>query len=185
MLFNIIPRKKIDNSQPPNLKHSERMSKRFKYTKNDAGAFICPHCPYTNANQSSMHYHLKAHLDVKDYKCEHCDQKYPQKQLLELHMLRRHADKPDVEQLKKKVFKCPCCDYKDIQKSNRLIHFLRVHMKPLVQKLIQPSKEEGCVAKCSECNRDCKSMTQFYYHAASCVKVEPGHTMAVSWKEIQ
>jgi hypothetical protein len=28
-------------------------------------------------------------------------------------------------------------------------------------------------------------MTQFYYHAASCVKVESGHTLATAWKEVQ
>ena len=163
------------------------MVKRFKYTKNDDGIFICPHCPYTNPNQSSMHYHLKAHLDVKDYKCDHCDQRYPQKALLDLHLLRRHTDKPEVEQLKKKVFKCPVkgCDYQDVQKSNRIIHFLRMHLKPLVQKLITPSKAEGCVAKCAECNRECKSMTQFYYHASTCVKVETSETLYKEWNEVK
>jgi hypothetical protein len=163
------------------------MPRLFKYTKNENGGFICPHCDYTNQNQSSMHYHLKTHAKIREHVCEYCKIDFPQKSLLDLHITARHAEKLKPSELKEKTFKCPCkgCDYKDVRKGNRLIHFVRVHLKELVAKLKIDSEASECIAKCTACEKEFKSMTQFYYHAGKCVTVPKSHTLAPEWASVR
>ena len=164
------------------------MPRMFKYTKNEQGVFICPDCPYTSRNQPTMHYHLKnTHANIRDHVCSYCKIDFSQKALLDLHITARHSDKLKPSELKDKMFTCPCngCDYKDVRKGNRLIHFLRVHLKELVNKLYVDTKETGFVAKCNCCEKDFKSMTQFYYHAGQCVKLPSSHILNNEWISIR
>lgn len=139
----------------------------YEYKKNKNGDFICGHCDFTAKNQSTMHYHLKKHEGSLPHPCKHCDARFVQKGLLDMHIKSRHPETLE----KKETFKCPCsnCDYEDIRKGNRLIHFLRVHMKDLTLALKVKPSDSIYVASCKTCTKSFKSMTQFYYHAAGCV----------------
>jgi hypothetical protein len=153
-----------------------------QYIKNAEGQFICPHCDYTARIQSTMHYHLKKHEGALPHACKHCDSKFLQKNLLELHIRSRHKETIKSQE----TFKCPCndCDYEDMRKGNRLIHFVRVHLKDLTEALKNKTDAEGCITSCSCCNKSFKSMTQFYYHAAGCVKPTQNHDYYSSWEQI-
>ncbi len=155
----------------------------LKYIKNANGDFTCPHCEFTATHQSTMHYHLKKHDGALPHACKHCDMRFLQKSLLDLHVKSRHTETLE----KKDMFKCPCsgCGYEDIRKGNRLIHFVRIHLKKLVDGLKTKSTTEGCVASCTECNQSFKSLTQFYYHAASCVKPAQDHPMFNDWMTVR
>ena len=152
----------------------------LQYTKNSDGTFLCPHCPYTARIQSTMHYHLKKHEGALPHACKHCNQKFLQKGLLDLHVSARHQE---TIQIKQDKFKCPCktCEYEDIRKGNRLIHFLRIHLKDITDGLKTKTTEPNCVTDCSQCKKSFKSITQFYYHASSCVNPSETHPLYSEW----
>jgi hypothetical protein len=154
-----------------------------KYQKNALGQYMCPHCAYTARIQSTMHYHLKKHDGALPHACTHCNQKFLQKSLLDLHISARHEETLEKKQEK---FKCPCtgCSYEDFRKGNRLIHFLRVHMKDCTDSLKEKSKESDSVIACKGCLKSFKSVTQFYYHASSCVNPSEQHPYHAQWLEV-
>jgi hypothetical protein len=153
----------------------------YQYQKNTAGDYLCTHCDFTAKNQSTMHYHLKKHEGCLPHPCKHCDARFVQKGLLDMHIKSRHPETLE----KKEMFKCPCnnCDYEDLRKGNRLIHFVRIHMKDLSDAL--KTKSEGNATACKYCNKTFKSMTQFYYHAASCIKPDSNHSMYSMYERIK
>jgi len=154
------------------------------YKKNEEDRYICSHCPYTARIQSTMHYHLKKHQGALPHACKHCSQKFLQKSLLDLHISARHKEVLQTQEQNK--FKCPCCSYEDIRKGNRMIHFLRVHLKDCTNTLKIPIKDATpYVASCKGCTNQFKSMTQFYYHASSCVTPNETHKYYKDWKSIQ
>ncbi len=174
---------KIDRGRGTSLKYQIVTKMVLVYTKNADGEFTCPHCEYTARIQSTMHYHLKKHEGTLPHVCKHCDMRFLQKSYLDMHVKSRHADTLE----KKDTFKCPCnnCGYEDIRKSNRRIHFVRVHLKPLVDAIKTKTSVEGCVASCSECNQSFKSMTQFYYHSAGCIKPTEQHPLYNDWMTVR
>ena len=155
----------------------------IQYMKNNDGHYVCPHCDVTARIQSTMHYHLKKHEGALPHACKHCDSRFLQKNLLELHIRSRHKEASEV----KATFKCPCenCEYEDIRKGNRLIHFVRIHLKELALALQTKTDNDGCATSCSCCNKSFKSMTQFYYHASACVKPTAEHPFYSKWVELQ
>jgi len=155
----------------------------LKYQKNVSGDFICSHCDYTARIQSTMHYHLKKHEGALPHSCKHCNQKFLQKGLLELHISARHQETLTE---KKEKFQCPCdtCKYEDIRKGNCLIHFVRVHYKELTEAIKRKSKVEGMCAECDSCKKTFKSMTQFYYHASSCIKPPENTILYTQWRSL-
>ena len=155
----------------------------FKYVKNTEGHFVCHHCQFTAKNQSTMHYHLAGHDNVLPHKCKHCEQRFPQKSVLDIHLKLKHAETLDT----KETFKCPCngCEYEDIRKGNRLIHFIRVHLKDVVGKLKAKTSVEDCVCACSACDKSFKSSTMFFYHAHACVNPPSTHTHYNEWMSMQ
>lgn len=161
----------------------------FKYIKNAEGQFVCNHCQFTAKNQSTMHYHLAGHDNVLPHKCKHCDQRFPQKSVLDIHLKLKHAETLE----KKETFKCPCngCNYEDIRKGNRLIHFIRVHLKEVVGKLKVTAKastenpNEDYVCSCSSCDKSFKSNTMFFYHAHTCVNLSSTHKHYDDWVAMQ
>lgn len=155
-----------------------------KYQKNEQGQFICTHCDYTARIQSTMHYHLKKHEGALPHACKHCNQKFLQKGLLDLHISARHKETLTEKQ---ETFQC-CfkgCEYNDIRKGNRLIHYIRVHLKKFTDSLREKSQEEKCVSKCKSCQTSFKSMTQFYYHASNCINLSEDHALYNEWIEIR
>ena len=184
----------------------------LKYQKNAEGHFICSHCPYTAKNQSTMHYHLKKHDGALPHACKHCNQKFLQKSLLDLHTSARHPNACGhcnhkefeykaqldthivtthtnvVAKDVKEKFKCPCnsCGYEDLRKGNRLIHFIRVHLKEYTDSLKVKSVEPNCITSCKSCKKSFKSMTQFYYHASNCViPPQENHALYKDWLAVK
>jgi transcription elongation factor Elf1 len=79
----------------------------LKYQKNVDGIFTCIHCPYTAKNQSTMHYHLKKHEGALPHACKHCNQKFLQKSLLDLHTTARHPNA------------CNHCNHKEFEQKSQ------------------------------------------------------------------
>jgi len=104
--------------------------------------------------------------------------KFLQKSVLDLHIKSKHSDKV------KKEFLCPCCDYTDLRKGNCIIHFARIHLKELTDKMKQKSAEPNNVAQCSECSKNFKNMTGYYYHLGSCITLEKTHPQYEAWTKI-
>jgi hypothetical protein len=152
------------------------------YHKNESGEFLCQHCQYTAHNQSTMHYHLKKHEGALPHSCKHCDARFLQKSLLDMHIKSRHSETLEH----KETFKCPCngCAYEDLRKGNRLIHFVRVHLKDLTDSLKCKPTDESCIASCKVCSQNFKSLTQFYYHASKCVSPTTEHTLHKEWNQL-
>lgn len=156
---------------------------KLHYNKNDQDEYVCSHCEFVSKNQSTMHYHLKKHDGPLPHPCKHCDARFLQKSLLDLHIRARHSETLE----KKDMFKCPCnnCDYQDIRKGNRNIHFIRIHLRDVLDKLNDTPTEPNCTIACKECRQNFKSMTQFFYHALGCVKVDSGHEYYDQWMSIK
>lgn len=175
-----------------------------KYKKNANGEFTCSHCVFVAKNQSTMHYHLKKHEGALPYACNHCNQKFLQKGLLDLHIYSKHpnactqcnvqefTEKAQLEKhimmvhdpiVPKEKYKCPCegCEYEDIRKGNCRTHFIRVHLRTFTEAIQQKTNEKGCVTGCNSCNKTFKSMTLFYYHASSCVNLPETHELYSNW----
>ena len=150
----------------------------FIYKKNSNNNFICPDCPFTAHNQSTMHYHMRNHDGTLTHECPDCDMKFLQKCVLDLHIKSKHTTAT------KKEFSCPCCTYTDLRKGNCLIHFARIHLKELTDKMKLKAKESSMVAECSECSKNFKNMTGFYYHLGSCVKLPTTHEHYGAWAKI-
>ena len=139
---------------------------------------MCTDCDFTTHNQSTMHYHMRNHTGSLTHECSECTMKFLQKSILELHMKSKHNKNT------KKEFTCPCCDYSDLRKGNCLIHFARIHLKTLTDTMKSKSEMDGMVVECSECSKNFKNMTGFYYHLGSCIKLPPNHEHYAAWTKI-
>jgi len=149
----------------------------FIYTKNTAGHFTCRDCVFTTPNQSTMHYHLRNHDGTLTHECKHCDMKFLQKSILDLHIKSRH-------ETTKNTFSCPCCDYTDLRKGNCVIHFARIHLKKDTDALKGKPTLPATVAQCTKCTKSFKNMTGFYYHVSNCVQIEKSHPLSEQWKKV-
>ena len=150
----------------------------YVYKKNSDNDFICPDCPFTTHNQSTMHYHRRNHTGNLTYECTECSMKFLQKGVLDLHIKSKHTTND------KKEFNCPCCSYSDLRKGNCLIHFARIHLKELTDKMKLKPKDATSVAECSECSKNFKNTTSFYYHLGSCIKLPTDHAHYQAWAKI-
>ena len=143
--------------------------------------FTCTDCTFTTLNQSTMHYHYRNHEGTLTHECKECDKKFLQKSVLDLHIQSRHSKEPEI----KKEYKCECCSYSDLRKGNLGIHFARIHLKDITDKMKKKSTVPDTVAQCDSCSKSFKSMTLFYYHCASCVRLPETHAHADIWKKIR
>lgn len=136
----------------------------FKYTKNEDGLFICPHCQETKKNQNTMHYHLKKHEGSFPHSCKHCPKKFLHKNMLDLHISARH---PETTK-EKNEFECPVdgCTFSSLTKANRIIHFMRMHFGKILEKNKCISKDSKI--SCKLCEKSFNNSTAFYYHASKC-----------------
>jgi len=126
-----------------------------------------------------MHYHIKVkHTGELEYECADCDMKFSQKSQLNLHIKSRHSKKPVKE------YKCPCCPYTDLRKGNCVIHFTRIHLKDITDKIKLKPTEPNTVAYCSQCSKSFKSMTLYYYHVSSCIRLTDEHPLKNEWTEL-
>ncbi len=147
----------------------------FSYTKNEAGEFVCQHCNIVKKNQNTMHYHLRKHEGALPHVCpvKECPMKFLQKGMLDLHISARHPDRKEAKEKPAEVYDCPCCSFTSMTKANRRIHFARIHLKDLTEALKVKNNETN--PTCTECNKDFKSLTAFYYHTWNCMKLSPNH----------
>ena len=138
----------------------------YKYIRNEAGEFVCPHCQVVKKNQNTMHYHMKKHDGELPHECKHCKQRFLLPRILNLHLSAKHADKEKVEV--EEQFKCPHddCDYSSLTKANRRIHYFRVHMKDIISKNVEKNDD---AYTCKGCNKELNSQTSMYYHIGTCI----------------
>ncbi len=142
----------------------------IKYTKNDEGHFVCPHCGITKEKQNTMHYHIRKHEEQVSHTCKVCKKGFLQKQTLELHMKSRHADYLKAQGDEASKVYCPFddCNFSALTKGNCIIHCLRVHFKEEVQKIMNVDNETKTIT-CEECDKEFTSSCAFYYHCKNCV----------------
>lgn len=158
--------------------------------KNADGHFVCPHCQAVKKNQSTMYYHLKKHEGDLPHACKHCDMKFLQKYLLDLHMNAKHKEKVKNDDTVKKVtkFACTCegCDQTFLQKGNVRIHFMRMHMTDFVKTLKKPQDptKKPSDLYCGACDKTFNNTTTFFYHTFTAHKPPKEHRMYDEWKEL-
>jgi hypothetical protein len=154
----------------------------FTYTKNQDGLFTCAHCKFVAKNQSTMHYHLKKHDGVLPHPCSHCDQRFLQKGVLDLHIKIHHPE--TLEERNMFVCSFPGCEYEDAQKGNTHIHFLRVHMKDISDGIKRKSTDQAFKHCCTKCSQGFKSPTQFYYKTHACIIPSENHPNYQFWAKL-
>jgi len=150
----------------------------FIYTTNSDDNYVCNDCDFTTHNQSTMHYHMKKHIGGLEHECTECDMKFSQKSQLKLHINSRHSNKMA------KKYNCPCCAYTDLRKGNCVIHFTRIHLKDITDKMKLKPTEPNTVTCCSQCSKSFKSMTLYYYHVSSCIRLTDEHPLKNEWTEL-
>ena len=135
----------------------------YEYIKNDQGLYVCGICNQTKRLQSTMHYHLKKHEGKLPFECTACNKGFLHASTLELHKKAQHQKEQE------RLFKCPFrdCPYEGtLTKANLMIHYVRKHCKEEAAKLFSRD-----TSTCVKCEKVCKSMTAFHYHAVSCLEL--------------
>jgi len=152
----------------------------LKYTKNNDGQFVCPHCNYTKSNQSSMHYHMKKHEEQLSHVCKTCKKGFLQKQTLDLHIRSKHPESLKTNDAKK--LKCPFddCQFTSFTKGNCIIHCLRIHFQNELNQMMNINDDDEI--ECTECNQSFQSSCSFYYHAKKCL---PFDKKSDNYKKLQ
>ena len=142
----------------------------LKYTKNDKGQFVCPHCGVTKDKQNTMHYHMRKHEEQVSHTCKVCKKGFLQKQTLDMHIKSRHPEVLKGIDDSTKKFKCPFdkCEFSALTKGNCIIHCLRVHFQDEIKKMMTINDETKEI-ECEECCETFNSSTAFYYHCKKCI----------------
>jgi Zinc finger, C2H2 type len=159
------------------------VSRMSKYVRNEAGEYLCPHCPFTAKakNPSTMHYHLKAHSGETKYACTQCDKKFIQKSGLTQHMAQVHVDDgcsgsgsgsgSDTQKKIQTCWTCKLCQHVAKTKANMMIHIGRIHGKGWI-----PPLNDGC----SKCSKKFNSAGAYFYHATTCFEPTPEVAAAIA-----
>lgn len=147
-------------------------STRMIYIRNEHGLFVCPTCGVTKKNQSTMHYHMKTHEEVMEFKCKTCHKEFIHAQALKIHMEARHAKA-------KKGVACPVhdCPFESASKGNCRTHFLRIHCAKETAELLDRDMKTGDI-HCTGCGGEFSSLSAFYYHSVMCIDLPTGDARA-------
>lgn len=116
-----------------------------------------------------MHYHMKKHLEEKDFKCGDCQKAFLNKQGLETHMAARH---PATASATKRGFECPFegCPFVSTTKGNVRTHCMRKHFSEETSALLERDTATG-TSVCNACAESFSSLPAFFYHAIRCIAV--------------
>jgi transcription elongation factor Elf1 len=158
---------------PASSRTSSAKSSHIEYNpvKDEEGRilyFLCPVCGIAKNKQNTMYYHVKKHLEEKDFKCGSCDKAFLNKQGLETHMAARHP----ATSTAKRDYECPFedCTFSSTTKGNVRTHCMRKHFSEECSALLERDSDTGSVS-CDACKDRFKSLPAFFYHAIRCIKV--------------
>jgi hypothetical protein len=157
-------------ANPASSRASTAKSTRLTYHRNADGDFVCPECNIVKRNQSTMHYHMKKHLEEKDFKCKDCQKAFLNKQGLEAHLAARHP----ATSTARWDFECPFedCPFSSTTKGNVRTHCMRKHFSKESSDILERDTETN-TAVCTACAESFSSLPAFYYHAIRCIDVPP------------
>lgn len=150
----------------PPLLLSEYNYMTFKYSRDQNGHCICPHCGITKPETSTMSMHRRVCEGDLPHECTECEYKCLSKQRLTLHIASKHPQTAEAKRVP--LIKCPVadCTFHTLSNGNRLIHFMRKHCVREVSTILQ---ETDNTFNCRRCARVFQSNTAFQYHAAHCI----------------
>lgn len=147
----------------------------LKYIRNENGDYVCPHpgCGFTKRNQSSMHYHMKKHIEQLDHICKICKKQFLQKQTLDLHIRSKHPEHDKTEASNDKKFICPIndCEFSALTKGNCIVHFIRVHCQDEAYAIMHKNSETKMM-ECQQCGDEFGSSSAFMYHVKGCLRLD-------------
>jgi hypothetical protein len=145
------------------------MPGKRKYTKNEAGLYMCPECDFVTAKSSTLCMHLNRHDATRQNKCKFCDKIFLQKQTLEKH-LENFSGKGSHPALDAERFDCPHegCMFSSFGKGNCRTHYMRVHMVKEVTELLDRVED---TITCKTCSDTFGSLGSFYYHSVGCISL--------------
>jgi len=149
-----------------------------KYTKNEAGEFVCPHCPKVCEKQNTMFYHIAHdHEETKPFNCKHCASGFIQRGQWLKHLAHHHPETPhpagEVNPYVGIAFHCPSCEREPMKtKAQLIVHYIRTHCKEWI-----PSFTRG--EPCSECHRLFNSPGAYLHHAAECFQARAPEDHAI------
>ena len=154
-----------------------------KYTRNNDGHFVCPHCNVIKKKQNTMHYHIKRnHEQDLPFECKKCNDtpKFLQKSSYLHHLATIHPDNPHPNDVEKNQYaaveySCPLCDHKTHTKANTQIHYARTHCVDWIPSYVKSEQ-------CSGCQKVFQSSSAYLYHALGCLKMNapPDHSNIIS-----
>jgi len=146
------------------------MPGKRKYTKNEAGLYLCPECDYTTAKSSTLCMHLNKHDETRQITCKFCDKAFTEKATLEKH-LKNFSGKGDHPVIRNRdLFECPhdTCEFSSSNKGNCRTHYMRVHVSKEVNAILE--RAEGTIT-CKTCQAPFDSLGAFYYHSIGCISL--------------
>ena len=160
------PSSKVPSSRVP----TPTLTSTRKYTRDDAGLYVCPHCDVREVHQNTMYYHIKGVHD-KDFafECTHCldKPKFLQRCSWLQHLATKHPKDPHPSDTERNPYAdvkydCPACTHDTHTKANLLIHFARTHCKEWIPAFEKTTKI------CTGCKKQCNSSTAYLHHAVKC-----------------
>lgn len=141
-----------------------------RYTKNEAGEYVCPSCDKKCVKQSTMFYHIEQkHGDTPSHTCDLCDKGFVQRSSWLRHLATNHPESPHPEGAENPYatqrFSCTACDREPMRTKQQLyVHYVRSHCKDVPAFV----KNEPC----SRCAVQHKSTGAYLYHVPKCFGVQ-------------
>jgi hypothetical protein len=148
---------------------------KSKYTRNNEGNYVCPHCNKICTKQNTMYYHIKKqHSQDLPFQCDRCEAhpKFLQRSSYLHHLATIHSDDLQLKETETALvgttnpyanssFTCAVCEHTTHTKSNIQIHVARTHCKDWIPAFVKDDPCEGC-------QRTFRSSSAYLYHSLGC-----------------
>ena len=145
------------------------------YIRNEAGEYVCPHCPKITKRQNTMFYHLEKHSGETKHNCSVCSKGFIQKSGLQQHMAQAHPEVEDsTNPYLKQEWSCPCCEHVCRMKANMIIHIARKHAQKWIPYFTATTN--GCTG----CQKTFASPSAYYYHSMQCLPIPDDMTSVLA-----